>query len=250
MTGHVPCIARTHQWRHTGPLNEVRDSAPGGRGCWCCCRPRHSCARASRRSPPPTPATRAFRSVRRPSACRPLAYVQDIKPIFDRDCRRLPRRPRDAGATTRCAPTPTSIAGQRARRREQLGRRRLLAGRQHVSLLHRRRGDRRRRWCSAGWSSTTRCRAARNRADAIHARRSRSSPPLPFSLVAARNWAQNNEMNVQFHGFQDVRGVTVLSPTVDLDAGLHRAHEPARQLRPRRDFGRVGFLRALPPTTA
>ena len=37
-----------------------------------------------------------------------------------------------------------------------------------------------------------------------------------FSLIAARNWAQNNEMNVQFHGFQDVRGVTVLSPTVDL----------------------------------
>jgi len=37
-----------------------------------------------------------------------------------------------------------------------------------------------------------------------------------FTLVAARNWAQNNELNVQFHGFQDVRGVTVLSPTVDL----------------------------------
>jgi hypothetical protein len=37
-----------------------------------------------------------------------------------------------------------------------------------------------------------------------------------FSLVAARDWAQNNEANVQFHGFQDVRGVTVLSPTVDL----------------------------------
>jgi hypothetical protein len=35
-------------------------------------------------------------------------------------------------------------------------------------------------------------------------------------LVAPRNWAQNNEMNVQFHGFQDTRGVTVLSPTVDL----------------------------------
>jgi hypothetical protein len=37
-----------------------------------------------------------------------------------------------------------------------------------------------------------------------------------FSLVAARNWAQNNEANIQFHGFGDVRGVTVLSPTVDL----------------------------------
>ena len=39
---------------------------------------------------------------------------------------------------------------------------------------------------------------------------------LTFSLVARRNWAQNNEMNVQIHGFQDTRGVTVLSPTVDL----------------------------------
>jgi hypothetical protein len=37
-----------------------------------------------------------------------------------------------------------------------------------------------------------------------------------FSLIAGRNWAQNNEMNVQFHGFTDARGVTVLSPTVDL----------------------------------
>jgi hypothetical protein len=39
---------------------------------------------------------------------------------------------------------------------------------------------------------------------------------MTFSLVARRNWAQNNEMNVQVHGFQDTRGVTVLSPTVDL----------------------------------
>lgn len=29
------------------------------------------------------------------------------------------------------------------------------------------------------------------------------------------NWAQN-EMNIQFHGFQDTRGVTVLSPSIDL----------------------------------
>lgn len=35
-------------------------------------------------------------------------------------------------------------------------------------------------------------------------------------LVAPQDWAQNNEANVQFHGFQDTRGVTVLSPTVDL----------------------------------
>jgi len=37
-----------------------------------------------------------------------------------------------------------------------------------------------------------------------------------FFLVAGRNWAQNNDANVQFHAFQDTRGVTVLSPTVDL----------------------------------
>jgi uncharacterized protein DUF3570 len=37
-----------------------------------------------------------------------------------------------------------------------------------------------------------------------------------FVLIASRNWAQNNEASIQFHGFQDVRGVTVLSPTVDL----------------------------------
>jgi len=40
---------------------------------------------------------------------------------------------------------------------------------------------------------------------------------LVFSLVAAFNWAQQtNELNLDFHGFQDTRGVTVLSPTVDL----------------------------------
>jgi hypothetical protein len=37
-----------------------------------------------------------------------------------------------------------------------------------------------------------------------------------FSLVAPLDWAQINEMNIQFHGFQDTRGVTVLSPAVDL----------------------------------
>src|SRR5579862_8891570 len=37
-----------------------------------------------------------------------------------------------------------------------------------------------------------------------------------LSFVAVRNWAQNNEANVQFHSFQDTRGVTVLSPTAEL----------------------------------
>ena len=37
-----------------------------------------------------------------------------------------------------------------------------------------------------------------------------------LSLVAARNWAQNNDVNVQFHSFQDTRGATVLSPTAEL----------------------------------
>jgi hypothetical protein len=35
------------------------------------------------------------------------------------------------------------------------------------------------------------------------------------AVTAGLNWAQN-EMNVQFHGFDDTRGVTVLSPTFDL----------------------------------
>src|ERR1700746_1654295 len=39
---------------------------------------------------------------------------------------------------------------------------------------------------------------------------------VAFALMARRNVAQNNEVNIQFHGFQDTRGVTVLSPTVDL----------------------------------
>jgi len=37
-----------------------------------------------------------------------------------------------------------------------------------------------------------------------------------FALAATRNWAQTNELNVQFHSFQDARGVTVLTPTIDL----------------------------------
>ena len=41
--------------------------------------------------------------------------------------------------------------------------------------------------------------------------------PVLASLVASLNWAQQaNEVAVDFHGFQDTRGVTVLSPTVDL----------------------------------
>src|SRR5437879_5214841 len=39
---------------------------------------------------------------------------------------------------------------------------------------------------------------------------------MALSLMAARNRAQTNEMNVQFHTFQDARGVTVRSPTVDV----------------------------------
>ncbi len=39
---------------------------------------------------------------------------------------------------------------------------------------------------------------------------------LGFSLIASSDWAQNNEVNIQFHAFQDSRSVTVISPTVDL----------------------------------
>jgi hypothetical protein len=35
-------------------------------------------------------------------------------------------------------------------------------------------------------------------------------------FAAGRNWAQNNDLNVQFHAFQDSRSVTVLTPDVDL----------------------------------
>jgi hypothetical protein len=31
------------------------------------------------------------------------------------------------------------------------------------------------------------------------------------SAIAGRNWAQSNEVEVQFHAFQDTRSVTVLS---------------------------------------
>jgi uncharacterized protein DUF3570 len=37
-----------------------------------------------------------------------------------------------------------------------------------------------------------------------------------LALAATRNWAQNNEANIQFHAFQDTRGVTVLTPSGDL----------------------------------
>ncbi|MGB7219180.1 MAG: DUF3570 domain-containing protein [Vicinamibacterales bacterium] len=35
-------------------------------------------------------------------------------------------------------------------------------------------------------------------------------------LIATGSWAQTNEVSVQFHGFQDTRGVTVLTPNVDV----------------------------------
>ena len=43
-----------------------------------------------------------------------------------------------------------------------------------------------------------------------------SGAVLAFASLTEQNWAQNNEMNIQVHGFEDTRGVTVLSPTVDL----------------------------------
>ena len=64
--------------------------------------------------------------------------------------------------------------------------------------------------------TTTACRAASDRDD----------PTLALALIVAAGcwlaWSRratgrrDNELNVQFHGFQDTRGVTVLSPTVDL----------------------------------
>jgi Protein of unknown function (DUF3570) len=52
---------------------------------------------------------------------------------------------------------------------------------------------------------------------AIRSTRLVAAAALVFSLVAGFDWAQQtNELNLDFHGFQDTRGVTVLSPTVDL----------------------------------
>jgi hypothetical protein len=51
------------------------------------------------------------------------------------------------------------------------------------------------------------------------ARRGRTALGIAVSLsllIAAIDWAQSNEVNVQMHGFQDTRSVTVLSPTADL----------------------------------
>jgi hypothetical protein len=39
---------------------------------------------------------------------------------------------------------------------------------------------------------------------------------IALSASAGRDWAQDNELNVQFHAFKDTRGVTVLTPTADL----------------------------------
>jgi hypothetical protein len=40
---------------------------------------------------------------------------------------------------------------------------------------------------------------------------------MSLCLAADRDWAQNNEVNVQFHTFEDTRSATILSPTVDLE---------------------------------
>src|SRR5262245_40105841 len=73
------------------------------------------------------------------------------------------------------------------------------------------------RSCSAGWSTTTGSRAG---SDPVTIRSSgalAAAAAVLVSLVASSNRAQQvNELDVDFHGFQDTRGVTVLSPTVDL----------------------------------
>ena len=39
---------------------------------------------------------------------------------------------------------------------------------------------------------------------------------IGLCLIPTDNWAQTNDVNVQFHAFQDTRGVTVLTPNVDV----------------------------------
>ena len=67
-----------------------------------------------------------------------------------------------------------------------------------------------------------------------------------FAIAPAPDWAENF-MRLQFHTFQDSRGVTVLSPVLDLDkdftdrTGLKVKFGVDAHLRG------VGFVRALPP---
>ena len=102
-----------------------------------------------------------------------------------------------------------------------------------------------RRRSSAGSSSTTRRRAAGSRftddsppGDGAGV----AAPAIILSLVAARNWAQNNEMNVQFHGFQDTRGDDGPQP----DRGAHaRISRSGRTCAPTRSWKKFRRRRRL-----
>src|SRR6267154_5595302 len=65
----------------------------------------------------------------------------------------------------------------------------------------------------AGWWSTTVSKPARNRI--VRLGMVIAAAVVAVSLVPTINRAQSNELNVQFHGFQDTRSVSVLSPTID-----------------------------------
>src|SRR5581483_909587 len=56
----------------------------------------------------------------------------------------------------------------------------------------------------------------RSRADALRASTWAAAAAALLLAAGRANRAQSNEVNVDFHTFQDTRSVTVLSPTIDL----------------------------------
>ena len=67
-----------------------------------------------------------------------------------------------------------------------------------------------------------------------------------LALLGATYSRAQNELNVQFHHFQDTRGVTVLSPTVDLSQDFTDRTTLAGQFRRRCHLGRLRLVRAVP----
>ena len=246
--GHVPCIRRTHQCQHIGPLNEVRDQCLAGMAAALAVdvdrrvRVRPGAARHRHRRP-----GLSVRSERhRRAAARVRAGHQtDLRS-------RLPHLPR------------------RAR-----GRRRLLGRTYAAATSGQRPGDAQQLVvvdCSPGGSmyryftgdAVTKATMVfrwmvvlQRRAEPLAPCATRSSRVLRWSAAAASApLIARAQLGAEQRGERPVPRLPGLArrhrpqPDGRSLAGLHRAHQPARQLRPRRDFGRVRFLRALPSTTA
>ena len=70
-----------------------------------------------------------------------------------------------------------------------------------------------------------------------------------LAVATSPNWAQNF-VRLQFHTFQDSRGVTVLSPFVDFDKDFTDRTGLEGEVRRGRHLRGVGFVRALPSAKA